>query len=146
MLKNAANKPKRFVAKVCILITGKKWFAVFPDRHIAVHACAVITCNRFGHKCCRFAVSLRHVMNDILIFLQFIGLFGQAVKNKPQLMLARSDLMVVFIHFHAQTLHGRKHFRTDILAVINRVNREIATLYTWSMTSVAHFILRICIP
>ena len=71
-----------------------------------MHPCAVVSGDRFWHEGCGFTVGLSHVVDDIFVFLELIGLLGEAAENQAQFVLTRCHFVMVLIHFHSQTLHG----------------------------------------
>ena len=55
-----------------------------------------------------FRIATHGEVNNMMCHPFPLGLdkSGQAVKNKPQLMLARRHFVVMLVNFHTQTLHG----------------------------------------
>ncbi|EDM30433.1 hypothetical protein RTM1035_10510 [Roseovarius sp. TM1035] len=146
MLENATDEIQRLLAEVGIFVTGKKRLAVFPDRHVHMHARPVVAIDRLGHEGGGFAIGMRHVVNDVFVFLNLVGLLGQRAENQTQFVLAACDFMVVFIHLHADPLHGREHFGAQVLGVVDRVYREIPALEARTMAGVAHLVFGVTVP
>ena len=51
MLQNTADEIQGLIAEICVFITCEERLAVFPDRHVAMHAGSVITGDGFRHEC-----------------------------------------------------------------------------------------------
>jgi hypothetical protein len=81
-----------------------------------VHAGAVVARDRLGHEGRRLAVGLGHVVDDVLVLLQLVGLLGQRAEDQAQLVLARRHLVVVLVDLHADALHRRQHLGAQVLA------------------------------
>ena len=146
VMQDAADEIQRVLAKVGVFVTRKQGLAVFPDRHVDVHARAVVALDRLRHKGHRLAIGVRHVVDHVFVFLDIVGLFDQPAKDHAQFVLVRRHLMVVFVDPHPHALHGGQHLAAQILRIIDRVDREIAALYPGTVTGVAHFVLGIGVP
>ncbi|EAP77703.1 hypothetical protein ISM_05400 [Roseovarius nubinhibens ISM] len=146
VLEDTADEIQRLLAQVGIFVASKERLAVFPDRHVHMHAGAVVAGDRLGHEGCRLAIGVGHVVDHVFVFLQLVGLFGQAVEDQAKLVLARGHFVVMLVDLHAQTFHRREHFRTDVLRVVDRVHREVAALDAGTMAHVAHLVFGVRVP
>ena len=117
VLQDTADEIQRFLGQVGIFVACEQRLAVFPDRHVDVHTGAVVTVDRLWHECRRFAVSVRHVVDHILVFLKLVGLLCEAVKDQAKLVLARGNFVVMLVDLHTEALHRGEHFRTRGLAL-----------------------------
>jgi len=134
---DAADEIQRLLAEIGVTVAGEQRLAVLPHRHVDVHAGAVVALQRLGHEGGRLAVGVGDVVDHVFVFLDLVGLFGEAREDQAQLVLARGDLVVVLVHLHADALHGRQHLRAQVLRVVDRVDREIAALDARAMAAVA---------
>ncbi|EDM72004.1 hypothetical protein RAZWK3B_17838 [Roseobacter sp. AzwK-3b] len=146
VLEDAADEIQRFLAEIGVFVACEERLAVFPDRHVHVHAGAIVAIDRLGHEGGRLAVGLCHVVDHVFVFLKLIGLRGQRAEDQAQLVLARRHLVVVLVDLHAKALHGAEHFRADILTIVDRVYGEIAALDARTMAGVAHFVFGVGVP
>ena len=85
-------------------------------------------------------------MDDVFVLLDIVSLFDQAAKDHAKFVLGGGHFVVVLVHPNAHTLHGRQHFRPQVLRAINRVHREIAALVGRTVGQVAAFKRCIGIP
>ncbi len=146
MLQDTTNEIQRFIGQIRVFVACKERLAVFPDRHVHMHAGAVITVDRLRHEGCRFAIGVGHIVDHIFVFLQLIGLFGQAVKDQAQLVLAGGHLVVVLVDLHPQTLHGGQHLGAQVLSFVDGVHREVAALDAGTVAHIAHLIFCVSVP
>ncbi|EBA09822.1 hypothetical protein SSE37_08438 [Sagittula stellata E-37] len=146
VLQDAADEVQRLVGEVGVLVAREERLAVFPDRHVDVHARTVVALDRLRHERCRTTVGLRHVVDDVLVFLQLVGLFGQRGEDKAQLVLRGRHFVVVLVDLHAEAFHGRQHLGADVLAIVGRVHREVAALVGRTVAQVAHLEFRVGVP
>ena len=106
VLDDAADEIEAHVGKACISVTCKQRFLALPDRQVGVHARAVIFLDRFGHEGRGLAISMRHLMHDILIDLHAVGGLRQRAKGQTKLVLGGGDFMVVLVARQAHFEHG----------------------------------------
>ncbi|MPL90543.1 hypothetical protein SDC9_36596 [bioreactor metagenome] len=137
VLQDTADEVQRFLRQVGIFVAGEERLAVLPDRHVDVHARAVVTLHRLRHEGHGLAVGVGHVVDHVLVLLDVVGLLDQTTEDHAQLMLAGRDLMVVLVDLHAHALHGREHLATQVLGFVDRVHREVAALVAGAMREVA---------
>ena len=81
VLQNTTDEVQCFLRQIGVFVACKDRLAVFPDRHVHVHAGAVIACDWLWHECRGFAVGLRDVVDYIFVFLDLVGLMRQCAKN-----------------------------------------------------------------
>ena len=146
VLQDTTDEVQSFLRQVCVFVASKERLAVFPDRHVAVHACAVVAVDRLRHEGCGFAVRVCHVVDDVLVLLQVVGLLGQRAKDHAQLVLTGRHFVVVLVNFHADALHCGQHLVTDVLSSVCRVDREVTAFDTRAVAHVAHFEVGVCVP
>ncbi|EAP80421.1 hypothetical protein NAS141_17949 [Sulfitobacter sp. NAS-14.1] len=143
---DAADEIQRFLAQVGIFVACEQGLAVFPDRHVHVHAGAVVAIDWLGHEGCGFTIGVRHVVDHVFVFLQLVRLFGQRAEDQAQFVLAGRHFVVVFVDLHAKTFHGRQHFGAQVLCFVRGVHGEVAVLEARAVAHVAHFIVGVGVP
>ena len=88
MLQDATDEIQGFHRKIGILVARKQRLAVFPDRHVHVHAGAVVARDWLGHERGGLAIGVGDVVDHVLVLLDLVGLLGQRAENQAQLVLA----------------------------------------------------------
>ena len=146
MLEDAADEPQRLLAEVGILVAREQRLAALPDRHVHMHAGAVVALHGLGHEGRGAPVGVGDVVDDILVFLDRIGLGRERAEDQPEFVLVRGDLVVVLVHLHAHALHGREHLGAQVLRRVGRVHGEIAALDAGAVAHVARLILGVGVP
>ncbi len=111
-----------------------------------MHTGAVVACDWLWHECCRLAVGLGHVVDNVLVLLLFVRLVGQGAKDHAQLVLAGRHFVVVLVDLHAHALHSGQHLGAHFLCVVDWVHREVAAFDARTVASVAHLVFGICVP
>ncbi len=119
---------------------------VLPDRHVDVHARAVVAVVGLGHEGRGLAVGGGDVLDDVLVLQDVVGLLGEAAEDQAELVLRRGDLVVVLVDLHAHALHGRQHLGADVLGAVGRVDREVAALDPGPVAHVAHLVFGVGVP
>ena len=112
MFQNTTDEPQGLVRQVGVFVACKKWLAVFPDRHVHVHAGAVVARDGFGHEGGGFTVGVCHVVDHVLVLLQVVGLFGQRTEDQAEFVLAGRNLVMVLVDLHAHAFHCGQHLGT----------------------------------
>ena len=74
MFEDAADIPKRFLRKTCVLVTCEDVRTFFRKRLMDVHPATVIANQRLRHEGRRFAERMRHVVYAVLQDEQFTAL------------------------------------------------------------------------
>src|SRR5690606_17659969 len=110
VLDDAADVVQSLFAQAGIAVTCEQVFAVFVQGHVYVHAGAVVTNHRLGHKGRRFAVGVCHVVYAVLEDLNFVSLLGQRVRANADFTLASgANFVVVNFDNQAHGLHSGTH-------------------------------------
>ncbi len=107
---------------------------------MGVHAAAIIVLDRLGHERCRFAIGLRHHVDDIFVDLHAVCGLRQRAECQPEFMLCRGNLMVVLVARQPHFEHRRDHFPADILCAVDRRDGKIAALGARAMPQIAAFV------
>ena len=87
-----------------------------------------------------------HVVDHVFVFLQLIRLVRERAKDQTQLVLARRNLVVVFVDLHAHALHRGEHFGPQVLGCVGWVYWEVAALNAGTVAHVAHVVFSVCVP
>ena len=103
-----------------------------------VHAGAVITNNRFGHKGGGFAVGMGHIVYAVFENLHFVCLGHQGVRANADFTLAGcGHFVVMHLDNQAHLFHGVTHGATQVMQAVYRWHRKIAALDQWTVAGVA---------
>ena len=140
MLDDAADIIQAVLRQIAIFVASKERVAVFPDRLVTVHARTVIAINRLRHEGRAFAIGMGDIMHDIFIELQIVGNICQRVEFQTQFVLGSGHFVVVLFNIEAHFFHHGEHFATQVLAAIDRIDREIAALGARAVAHIASFI------
>ncbi|EAT07975.1 hypothetical protein SKA58_08424 [Sphingomonas sp. SKA58] len=140
MLDDAADEVEAGLAEARIAVAREQRLAAFPDRHMRVHAAAIVLRDRLGHEGRRLAIGLRHHLHDVLVDLHAVGGLDQRTERQAQLVLRGGDFVVVLIAGQAHFQHGADHFGADVGARIDRRDGEITTLGARTVAQIAAFI------
>jgi hypothetical protein len=137
MLQDAADEPQRLLGQVGILVARKERLAALPDRHVDVHAAAVVALHGLRHEGHGLAIGVGDVVDDVFVLLDVVGLFDQTAEDHPQFVLAGRHFVVVLVDLDAHALHRRQHLAADVLGLVDRVHREVAALVAGAVGQVA---------
>ncbi|MNQ54308.1 hypothetical protein D3C85_683730 [compost metagenome] len=137
VLDDAADVPQTFLRQAGVLVAGELGLAVLPDRHVDVHARAVVGEHGLGHEGRRLAVGGGHVVDHVFVELQAVGHGQQVAELQAQFMLRRGDLVVMFLGVHAQVFHHAQHFAAQVLGGIDGVDGEVAAFVSRAVAQVA---------
>ena len=92
-------------------------------------------------------MQVRNVVHYILEHLYFVSLAYQAACTDTDFALTASGHFVVMhFNYHAHFFQHITHGAADVLERIYRRHREVAALYTGTMTGIAFRINRVGIP
>ena len=112
-----------------------------------MHTRTVVAYQRFRHEGSGFAVSVRHVVDHVLHFLNFVSFLHQRVEFNADFVLTRvGNFVVVNFHGLANRFQGVTHRATDIVEAIDRRNREVAAFHARTVTQVAAFYFIVSCP
>ena len=140
VLDDTADEVQGGVGQAGIAFAGEGVLAFFPDRHVDVHARAVVAVQRLRHEGRGAAVGIGNVVHDVLQGLYFVSLLHQGVELDADFVLAGSRHFVV-VNFDSLThlFQCVAHGSTDFVVVVERRNREVAALDAWTVAFVAAF-------
>ena len=141
VLQDTADVVQAHLREVGVLVAGEHRLAALPDRLMHVHARAVVAEQRLGHEGRRLAVGLRDLMHDVLIDLHVVGHRDHRAELHAEFVLGCCDFVVVLFDDDAHLGQHRQHFRTDVLAAVDRGNREVAALDARTVAEVAHLVV-----
>ena len=111
------------------------------------HARTVVREDRLGHEGGGLAGPLGHVLDDVLVDHQTIGLHQKRRIEDVDLGLAGgAHLVVVNLHGHPDLQHLGHHLRADILLGVVGRHREVAFLVAHLVAQVAAFLLPSGVP
>ena len=128
------------VGEVGVFVAGEHRLAVLPDRLVGVHARAVVAEHRLRHEGRGLAVGLRHVVDHVFVDLHRVGHLDQRSELDAELVLCRTDLVVMLLGDDAHIGHDREHLRAEVLRRVDRRHREVAALGARAVTEIAHLI------
>ena len=140
VLDHAADEIERHLAQAGIAVAGEQRLAALPDRHVRVHAAAVILGDRLGHEGRGLAVGMGDHVHDIFVDLHAVGGLDQAAIGQAELVLRSGDFVMVLVHRQAHLEHGRDHLAADVHRAVDRSDGEIAALGARAVGEVAAFI------
>ena len=140
VLDHAADEVERGVAEAGIAVAGEERLAALPDRHVGVHARAVILGDRLGHEGRGLAVGVGDHVDDIFVDLHAVGGLDQRAVGQAELVLRGGDLVMVLVHRQAHLDHRRDHLAADVHGAVDRRDREIAALGARPVGEIAAFI------
>ena len=121
---DAADVIKGGIGQTGIAVACEQVLTVFPNGLVDVHTAAVVTHNRFRHKCSGFAEVVGNVLNHVFHVLGLVGAFNQSGKTGTDFHLAAgTDFGVMNFHFDAEFFQNIDHGRTQVLTAVNRRNR-----------------------
>ena len=147
MLEDAADVPQRGLRQAAVAIAGEQIDAALGQRHMHMHATAVIADDRLGHEGDGLAIAVRHVLDDVFHGHQVVGFLHQRIELGANLALAGiGHLVVVHFHFDAYFFQRLAHFRTQIVQRIQWCHREVATLHHRPVAAVAAGVFAAGIP
>ncbi|MCY1353484.1 hypothetical protein D9M69_398260 [compost metagenome] len=147
MLDDAADEVQGGLGQAGIAFTGEGVLAVFRDRHVHVHARAVVAVQRLRHEGHGLAVGVGDVVDAVLQGLDFVGLLHQGVELHADFVLAGSrHFVVVNFDDQAHFFHGVAHGGTDFVVVVDRRYREVAALHARTVALVAAFDVGVGVP
>ena len=132
VLDQPANVPTGHVGEATIvLLIVEQRLAVLPQGLVAVHAGAVVACDRLGHEGGCLACESGGLVDDVLVLHEVIACMLQGVEAVVDLLLAcAGDFMVCTFEDEADLLQVGDHVVTQILGVVGRWNREVTALDT----------------
>ena len=146
MLQDAADEPQRLGRQVGVLVAGEDRLAALEDRHVDVHARAVVAVVGLRHEGRGLAVGGGDLLHDVLVLQDVVGLCGQRAEDEAELVLRRGHLVVVLVDLHAHPLHRREHLAADVLGGVDRRHREVAALDAGPVAHVAHLVDGVGVP
>ena len=114
VLDHAADEIERHLAEAGIAVAGEQRLAALPDRHVGVHAAAVILGDRLGHEGRGLAVGMGDHVHDIFVDLHAVGGLDQRAVGQAELVLRGGDLVVVLVARQAHLEHRRDHLAADV--------------------------------
>ena len=121
MFQNSADEKQGQFRQPGVTVSSKERFAVFPKRHVGVHAAAVVTEDWFRHEGHRSVVPSGHISQDVFVVLHVVAhAFERRVTN-VDLCLARScDFVMLALNRHAGFLELQTHFIANVLQRVHR--------------------------
>ena len=141
MLDHTADVVQRRVGQAAVAVSGKQVDAILDQRHMNVHAVAVIADQRLGHEGRGLAVAVRDVVHAVLEDLHFVSLAHQGVEGNTDFALTGGCHFVVMdFDLEAHFFHRQAHRRANVVQRIDRRHREVTALDAGTVTDVAIFI------
>jgi hypothetical protein len=108
--KNSADEEQRHLTQAGVAITSEERLSLFPERHVHVHAGAVVAEERLRHERDRLAVFLRDVADDVLVVLHPIAHLLHRREADIDLRLARrGDFVMLALDRDARFLELEAH-------------------------------------
>ena len=141
MLDDTADIVEAFFRQTCIFVARKERLLIFPDRHMNMHACAVIIPHWFWHECRCFAVGVRDILDDIFIKLHVVAHLKKGVELHAELVLSRGHFMVMLFRAQAELFHDGEHFAAHVLGGVDWGNGEVAAFRSRAVAHIAASIL-----
>ena len=124
---NSTDEEERHLTQARVAVPSEKRFPIFPERHVGVHAGAVIAEERLGHEGDAFVVPLGHVSDDVLVVLQVIRHHFHRREANIDLRLTRGgDFMMLALDRDACLLHLQAHLVANVLQAVGRPDWEVA--------------------
>ena len=121
MLDQAADVPAGEVGQTTVvLLIVEQWLAVLPQGLVAVHASAVVACDRLRHEGGGLAGESCGLVDDVLVLHQIIACVLQGVEAVVDLLLASACHLVV----------GTLENQADLLQVATMSSRRS---WVWSI-------------
>src|SRR5665648_576307 len=112
--------------------------AVLPEALVVVHPGAVLTEDRLGHERGGLATVPRDVLDDVLELHQVVAGLQQGAEAVADLLLSGgADLVVVALDADTGLGQLQTHLGAHVGEVVERRDREVATLVTGLVTLVA---------
>src|SRR5215472_13323988 len=106
----------------------EKWFPIFPQTLVGMHARTVITVNWFGHKSDGLAILAGRIFDNIFVQEQFVSGSDEAIEAEVDFGLTCcANLVVMGLNRDAKCLKVENHLCAQILIGITWWDREIAT-------------------
>ena len=140
MFDDATDVMKRKLRQARIAITRKQVLATFPDRHVHMHARAVVTDDWLRHECRGLAVAVSDVLYDVFQALVPVSTLHESFKLGADFTLACvGNFMVMHLYLNANRLKRGTHGRADILQLVHRRHWKIAAFDGRAMAEVAAF-------
>ena len=118
VLDDAADIPQAQLREAGIFVACHHWLAALPDGLVDVHARTVIAENGLGHEGRGLAIGLRDVVDGIFVDLHMVGHRHERAELHAELVLRRSDFVVMLLDDDAHLGHRRQHFAAHILRLI----------------------------
>src|SRR4029077_6865582 len=73
VFQNSADEKQRKFGKPGVTVSSKERFALFPKRHVGMHAAAVVSEDWFRHERDRFVVAVGDVAQDVFVILHVVA-------------------------------------------------------------------------
>src|SRR5206468_10043067 len=73
MFQNSADEKEGQFRQPRVTVSSKERFAVYPERHVRMHAAAVVSEDWFWHERDRFVVALSDVAQDVFVILHAVA-------------------------------------------------------------------------
>ena len=125
-----------------VTVAGEERFAIFPKRHVGVHAGAVVAEERLRHERDGLVVLLRDVPDDVFVILHVVGHLLHRSETDVDFGLAGGgDFMMLALDRDAGFLQLETHLVADVLQGVGRRNREIAFLRANFVAEIREFFL-----
>ncbi len=130
VLDQAADVPAGEVGQTTVvLLVVEQRLAILPQGLVAVHAGAVVACDRLRHEGRGLAGEGSGLVDDVLVLHQVVACVLQGVEAVVDLLLAGAcHLVVGTLEDQTDLLQVSDHVVTQVLVVVNRRNREVALL------------------
>ena len=116
VLDDAADEVEADLRQAGIFVAGEGRLAVLPDRHVDVHARAVVAEHRLRHEGRRLAVGVGDLVHDVLVDLHLVGVAHQRVELDAEFVLGGGHFVVVLFDAHAHLGQHGQHLGAHVLA------------------------------
>ncbi|EDM80732.1 hypothetical protein PPSIR1_12653 [Plesiocystis pacifica SIR-1] len=138
---HAGDEVQGHLRQARVLLTGEQRLAVLPQRHVRVHAVAVVPVQGLGHEGDRLAGLARDVLDHVLEPGQLVGLGQQRVVADVDLGLsAGRDLHVLALDDDAEILEREDHVGAQVLEAVRGRHGDVAALGADLVPEVGEFL------
>ncbi len=143
VFQNPADEEECHLTQSSVTVPGKQRLPVFPERHVGVHAGAVVGEERFRHEGDRFVMLPGDVADDVFVILHRVAHLLERREPNVDLGLAGGgDLVVLFVDWNAGFLQLERHFVANILQRVHRRDGKITFLRSNLVAHIRKFFAR----
>ena len=106
-----------------------------------MHTGTVVAKHWFWHEGRSFTETVRNVVHNVFVDLNFVRFFGHGVEAGSHFVLTRSrHFVVVSFNNQAHLFHHQTHGGTNVLCRVDRRNREVTAFHARTVTFVTAFV------